>query len=448
MAGKTGSVEADAAALKRIEDANVKFVSLQFVDIMGVAKACEVTPARFADALENGRWFDGSSIEGYTRIFESDMLLKPDVGTMKILPGSDTASVMCDVYLDENKPFEGDPRFVLKRAMKKAQEAGFEYKVGPELEFFFFKMQDGTTRPTPDPHDSGAYFDLSPLDLAAGVRKEAILLMESIGIEIEMGHHEVAPGQHEIDFKYGSPLVAADSVLAYKAIVKSVAMKHGLFASFMPKPISGINGSGMHVHQSLWKGSKNAFYDDADTRKLSKTAYSFIAGQLSHARELSGVLAPTVNSYKRLVPGYEAPVYVCWGTTNRSALIRIPKFIAGREYARRAELRCPDPSCNPYLAFAAMLYAGMDGVMKGLTPPAPMEEDVFEFDEHALASKKIGVLPGSLGEATKEMSSSALMKEALGEHVHGKLIEAQKAQWNEYLLQVTPWEIEKYLGII
>jgi glutamine synthetase len=355
---------------------------------------------------------------------------------------------MCDVYLDEATPFPGDPRFVLKRMIAKAKEAGFEFKVGPELEFFLFKMNGDPTKPTTDPHDAGGYFDLSPLDLAVDVRREVIPMLGSAGIEVEMGHHEVAAGQHEIDFKYGEPLATADKVMIYKSLVKSVAMKHGLFASFMPTPIFGINGSGMHVHQSLWKGEKNAFYDESDSRKLSKAAYSFIAGQLEHSREMSAVLAPTVNSYKRLVPGYEAPVYICWGTTNRSALIRLPKFIKGREQARRAELRCPDPSCNPYLAFAAMLTAGLDGIKRGISPPEPVEEDVYELDDRMLAEKGIKTLPGSLMEASAELEKSRLMKEALGEHIHSKLLAAQRRHWTEFHMSVSQWELDNYLPVL
>ncbi|MDD5317128.1 MAG: glutamine synthetase family protein [Candidatus ainarchaeum sp.] len=438
-----------AGVLKRMDDAGIKFVNLQFIDIQGAAKATDITPKHFEGSIDDGLWFDGSSIEGFARIFESDMLLKPDLRTFAILPASpDTATVMCDVYSDEGTPFAGDPRHVLKRALAKAREAGFEFKVGPELEFFLFKTNGDPAKPAAAPHDAAGYFDLSPLDLAVEVRKEIIPMLGAVGIEVEMGHHEVAAGQHEIDFRYGEPLATADRVMMYKALVKTVAMRRGLFASFMPKPIFGVNGSGMHVHQSLWKGGRNAFYDEGDSRKLSKAAYSFIAGQLAHAREMSGVLAPTVNSYKRLVPGYEAPVYVCWGTTNRSALIRLPKFIKGREHARRAELRCPDPSCNPYLAFAAMLAAGLDGIKRGLAPPEPVEEDVYELDDKMLAQKGIRTLPGSLMEASDELERSGLMKEALGEHVHSKLLAAQRRHWTECHMRVSQWELDRYLPVL
>jgi glutamine synthetase len=444
-----GSDALKDGVLEAIEDCGVEFVSLKFVDISGTAKACDITPAHFRGAIEDGLWFDGSSIEGFARISESDMLLKPDLSTFHVLPTApDSATVMCDVYIDEGTPFPGDPRHVLKRAVAKAGEMGFEFKVGPELEFFLFRGNGDPAKPEAVPQDAGGYFDLGPLDLAADVRREIIPLLGKLGIEVEMGHHEVAAGQHEIDFRYGEPLSTADKVMAYKSLVKTVAMRRGLFASFMPKPIFGINGSGMHVHQSLWSGARNAFYDEGDSRKLSKAAYSFIAGQLAHARELAGVVAPTVNSYKRLVPGYEAPVYICWGTTNRSALIRIPKFIRGREAARRAELRCPDPSCNPYLAFAAMLCAGLDGVRRGLAAPEPMEEDVYRFGDGEVAEKGIPTLPGSLKEASDELEGSALMREALGAHVHEKLLASQRLQWREYSMRVSKWELDRYLPLL
>ena len=447
MAGE----ESGAKILKKAKEAGVKFVSLRFVDILGTAKNCEVTIGRLEKVFDGGLWFDGSSIEGFARIHESDMLLKPDLSTFATLPwtGNQVASIMCDVYGADGKPFAGDPRFVLKSVLEKARKKGFDYKVGPELEFFLFSQKNGNPNGgVPEPHDAAGYFDLDPMDLATEVRREMVPAMESMGISIEMSHHEVAPGQHEIDFKYDNALKQADNVLTYKNTVKMVAKKYGLFASFMPKPIQGINGSGMHVHQSLWKGGKNAFFDAKDGYNLSDTAYSFVAGQLHHARALSAVVAPTVNSYKRLVPGYEAPVYVCWGRRNRSALIRVPEQFKKREYATRAELRCPDPSCNPYLAFAAMLAAGLDGIEKKMKPPDAVEEDVYEFDDAKLAKRYINTLPGSLGEAMAEFARDSVLKEALGLNVAEKLAAAQKQQWDAFRQHVTKWELEEYYPVL
>ena len=435
-----------------LEDAKkngLKFVSLQFVDIFGNAKNCEVTMEKVEEALNSGLWFDGSSIEGFARIHESDMLLKPDPKTFTFLPWTDNkvARVICDVYTVEEKPFDGDPRGNLKRVLRRLGREGFEYKVGPELEFFLFKMNDGPV-PNHEPHDAGSYWDLDPLDLAVDAKREVILNLDIMGLGIERGTHEVAPGQHEIGFRYGDALTIADNVLTYKNTVKIIAKKYGLFASFMPKPIFGINGSGMHTHQSMWKNGKNAFFDAADEYNLSKIAHQFIAGQLHHARPLAAVVAPTVNSYKRLVPGYEAPVYICWARINRSALIRVPQSTKGRKEASRVELRCPDPSCNPYLAFAAMLCAGFDGIRKRRTPPKPLEENVYHFDEKKLERFGVEMLPASLNEASGELSRSSVMKEALGGYIFEKLIEIQGKQWEAYRTQVTPWEVERYLPIL
>ncbi len=434
--------------LEDVEKKGVQFVDLLFVDIMGTAKNCEITVDRLADVLDDGLWFDGSSIEGFVRISESDMFLKPDLKTYVTLPWTEhkVARIMCDVQTDEKKPFEGDPRYVLKKQMKRAEEMGFKYKVGPELEFFFFKRNGGKL--CTDVHDNAGYFDLDPLDLATDLRREIVPTLNEMGLKVEMSHHEVAPGQHEIDFTYGDATAIADRVLTYKNVVKTMAMKYGLFASFMPKPVYGVNGSGMHVHQSLWKGEDTAFFDEKGEYGLTETAKHFIAGQLEHARALSAVVAPTVNSYKRLVPGYEAPVYVCWAKTNRSALIRIPRYQEGKERATRAELRCPDPSCNPYLAFAAMLAAGLDGIENKKTPPEPVEESLYTMSEENRNKRGIPMLPASLGEATSELEKDGVLRKALGEHVSEKLIEAQKIQWDAYRLQVTPWEIERYLPVL
>ncbi len=396
------------------------------------------------------------------------MLLKPDPTTFSTLPwtGHKVALMMCDVYGPDEKPFQGDPRWVLKRVLEKARSKEFEYMAGPELEFFLFCQKNahdsshGQVAPgpalsplfvqsfAPEPRDAAGYFDLDPMDLAAELKREIVPMMESMGIMIEMSHHEVAPGQHEIDFKYDNALKQADNVLTYKNTVKTIAKKYGLFASFMPKPIQGINESGMHTHQSLWKGGKNAFFDARDEYNLSQTTYSFVAGQLHHARALSAIVAPTVNSYKRLVPGYEALVYVRWGRRNRSALIRVPEHFRKREYATRAELKCPDPSCNPYLAFAAMLAGGLDGIQKKLKPPEPVEEDVYEFNDAKLAKLYIHTLLGSLEEAVKELANDAVLKEALGPHVYEKLAAAQKQQWDSYRQQVTKWELEEYYPVL
>jgi glutamine synthetase len=354
--------------------------------------------------------------------------------------------MIADVYTADGKPFEGDPRFILKRAIERAEKMGFRYYTGPELEFFLFKTDNGATL-GPVPHDSGGYFDYSARDLASDVRRDIIFALEDWGMNVEMSHHEVAPGQHEIDVRYSDALQSADNALTLKQTVKAIAKAHGLYATFMPKPIFGENGSGMHVHQSLFniKTGRNAFFDAKDPYSLSDVAYGFIAGQLEHARKMSAVVAPTVNSYKRLIPGYEAPVYICWGRINRSALMRVPAYSPGRDSSVRAELRCPDPSCNPYLAFAVMLTAGLDGVKRKLKPPAPVEEDVYEFDDAKLAKLYIKTLPGSLGEALDELRGSSLMKEALGDHTYETYLTAKKMEWDESRIQVTEWEIKKYL---
>jgi glutamine synthetase len=353
---------------------------------------------------------------------------------------------MCDITRPGGKPFEGDPRYILKRAIGALEEQGFIYNTGPELEFFLLK-RDSEPLGKPVPHDIGGYFDFSPLDMASDVRRDATFMLQEMGFDIEMNHHEVAPGQHEIDFKFEDALTTADSAVTFKTVIKAVAIAHGLTATFMPKPFHGMNGSGMHVHQSLFniRDGRNAFYDPDDRYRLSETAYHFIGGQLQHIREISALLSPTVNSYKRLVPGYEAPVYICWGRKNRSALIRVPEYFPGNEKAVRAELRCPDPSCNPYLAFAAMLKAGLNGIKNKIAPPEPVEEDVYEFDDRQLEKFYIKTLPGSLSEAIVEMRKSVLVKETLGDFTFERYLNAKTREWDEYRLQVTGWEIERYL---
>ncbi len=438
--------------LETIKKQNIELVEMQFSDIDGMVKSVTIPCHKLEEALERGVWFDGSSIEGFTRIFESDMFLKPDTNTFSVIPwrsnnGHRTARMLCDVYTPGGKPFDGDPRVILRRAAEKAGEMGFTYFTGPEVEFFLFKPDEGG-KIVPAPHDVGAYFDFAPKDLASDVRRDIIMAIESLGLEVEASHHEVAYGQHEIDFKYSEAVKSADNVLTFKYATKAIAQGHGLYASFMPKPIFGINGSGMHVHQSLFKGDENAFFDPKGKYKLSETALHFIAGQLRHAKAIAAVVAPTVNSYKRLVPGYEAPVYISWGQTNRSALIRIPHYSPGREKSTRAELRCPDPSCNPYLAFTVMLAAGLDGIKHKLEPPEAMEESLYELGAEQKKQRGIESLPSTLAEAVDEIEKDKVVMEALGEWSSRHLVEAKRQEHDEYRIQVTKWEIERYLETI
>ncbi len=434
--------------LENIQKDDVKFIQLQFTDLYGIVKSLTIPIKQLSDALKNGVWFDGSSILGFSRICESDMYLKPDITTYSIVPWlnseyGNTARFICEVYKPDGKPFEGDPRFILKKILAEAKEMGFIYRTGPEMEFFLFKTEDGLS---PLPHDKGSYFDLTT-DEAYDIRRDMTVTLEKFGIEIETTHHEVARGQHEISFRYGDALQTADSAVTLKFVVKAIAQKHGLHATFMPKPIANINGSGMHVHQSLFniKSNKNVFYEEKDEYKLSRTAYNFIAGQLSHIKGMSAILSPTVNSYKRLVPGYEAPVYICWGRTNRSALIRVPSSFRGNPHATRVELRSADPSCNIYLAFAIMLKAGLEGIKNNLKAPAPLEEDLFLYSEEKLNELKIDTIPHSLWETLQELKKDKVIKSALGNHTYEKYIEAKNKEWNEYSIQVSKWEIDKYL---
>jgi glutamine synthetase len=435
--------------LEQAQADGVHFISLQFTDILGTIKSVTIPIGRLEEALERGAWFDGSSIQGFARIYESDMVLMPDPVTYRVLPWSAPqrrrARIICDLFRPDGSPFAGDPRTVLRRVLERAHKKGYNFKTGPELEFFLFK-KDGEFTTQPVPHDVGGYFDFSPRDEAQKVRSDIILALEELGMEVEASHHEVAAGQHEIDFKYDDALASADNAMTFKYTVKAIAATHGLYATFMPKPMFGVNGSGMHVHQSIFgRDGKNLFHDEDDDYKLSQLAYNFIAGQLDHARAMAAIVAPTVNSYKRLVPGYEAPAYVCWAQINRSALIRIPRYIPGRDSSVRAELRCPDPSCNPYLAFAVMLAAGLDGIDNNLPAPAPVNEDVYDFDEAELQKRAIGVLPGTLGEALKELSSDPVIREALGEHVYGAFTRAKQAEWDDYRIRVSQWELARYL---
>ncbi len=431
-----------------IKSKGIRFINLQFTDMVGIPKSVGIPVSTWNDVLEHGMWFDGSSVEGFARIAESDMLLHPDLETFAVIPWDTdvpTARVICDSYLPNGDPFEGDPRRVLKRALAEAAKLGYEFFTGPELEFFLFKPHgDGTLMPLV-PHDEAGYFDVST-DLAHSVRRQMVTALNAFGIEVEALHHEVAVGQHEIDFRYDRALRTADNAVTLRTTLKAIAQRNGLYATFMPKPVMGINGSGMHTHQSLWQDGKNVFADPQDEYGLSNIAKKYIAGQLAHAREMSGVIAPLVNSYKRLVPGYEAPVYLSWARINRSALIRIPQVSPGRvATATRIELRCPDPSANPYLAFAVMLMAGLDGIKCDLPVPPPTEENLYHLDGAALA--KLTSMPGSLGEAITELSHSEIVKATFGPELLEQYIEGRKREWDEYRIYVSQWELDRYLPI-
>ncbi len=426
----------------------IRFIHLQFSDLDGIVKSVEIPISQLADTLAKGKWFDGSSVEGFARIAESDMFLQPDLSTFAIIPWDSeedirAARIICDVMTPDKTPFMGDPRQILKKNLAEVKKLGFEYFVGPELEFFLFnKGENGAVDLSPT--DSAGYFDSSD-DWASVVRKEISNAAEAMGIEIETVHHEVSTSQHEIDFKYANASQAADNVITLKFIIKAIADRYGLHATFMPKPVFGINGSGMHVHQSLWKGGKNAFFSSSDKYFLSTLAKQFIAGQLKEAPGICAVTSPLVNSYKRLVPGYEAPVYLSWARVNRSALIRIPRFSADNQSAARIELRCPDPSCNPYLAFSAMLLAGMSGIKDKLDPPKPIEENIYEMNDNQRKLRKIKTLPDSLGSAIAVYEKSKLAEAALGQHIFDRLRESRRREWNEYRIRISSWEEETYL---
>lgn len=429
-----------------VREENVRFIRLQFTDIFGSFKNIAITASQLEKALDNKCMFDGSSIEGFVRIEESDMYLYPDRDTFLIFPWSGeegkTARLICDVYKPDGEPFEGDPRGLLKKVLKQAEEMGFTgFNVGPECEFFLFNT-DGHGHPTTNTHDRGAYFELGPTDLGESARRDMCLTLEDMGFEIEASHHEVAAGQHEIDFKYDDALAAADDIVTFKLAVKTVAHEHGMYATFMPKPLFGRAGSGMHVNMSLMKDGQNAFYDPSDALGLSKTAYSFIAGILEHARAMSAVTNPLVNSYKRLVSGYEAPVYVAWSASNRSPLIRVP---ASRGVGTRIELRNPDPSANPYLTLALCLAAGLDGIRRGLTPPCSTDENIFELSEDDREARGIESLPSDLKQAVRAFRKDPLMRETLGDHIFQKYVEHKNDEWNEYKIRVTQWELDRYL---
>ena len=436
--------------LQRVQDEGVEFIDLHFTDVMGIVKSVTVPVAVLDHIIDGGQWIDGSSIAGFTRIAESDMYLELDLATFSVIPWTrgehTTARIICWVYSPNGERFPGDPRGVLLRQLQRLEAMGYTYKTGPELEFFLFTKNGGDIAPLP--HDGAGYFDFST-DLAYTVRKDMVKALGDMGIEVEASHHEVATGQHEIDFEYGDALVTADRAVSFKYILKAVAQRHGLHATFMPKPMEGINGSGMHVHQSFGFLDKkgNAFVDESDPYGLSKIAKHFIAGQLTHARGLCGIIAPLVNSYRRLVPGFEAPVYVAWARTNRSALIRVPAIRGGHTAATRIELRCPDPSCNPYLAFAAMLAAGIDGIENERELPEPVEENLYHFTDEDLKRRNVPTLPATLGEAIQEMEADPIIRQALGDHVFDRLVEAQRAEWDDFRRHVSPWERERYLEV-
>jgi glutamine synthetase len=430
-----------------VRDKEVSFIQIWFSDILGVLKSFSIRPSELEELMTEGMGFDGSSIEGFARIEESDMIAKPDPKTFQILPWRPeerpVARMFCDILQPDGSPYAGDPRYALKRMVAKAAEKGYTSYMGPELEYFYFK--DSCCTETLDP---GGYFDAPPLDVANDLRRATIFALENMGVRIEYSHHEVAASQHEIDMRFDDVLAMADKTMTLRATVKAIAMGHGVYATFMPKPIFGINGSGMHTHQSLFKGKRNAFYDAGDKYHLSAEGKSYIAGLLKHAREITGICSQWVNSYKRLVPGYEAPVYISWARRNRSALVRVPMYKPGKETATRCEYRAPDPACNPYLCFAVMLAAGLKGI-EGKYPLAePVELDIYHLTEKERSRLKIQELPGSLAEATAEVAKSALVKEALGEHIFKKFLENKEREWDAFRMHVSAYEVERYLPIL
>ena len=432
---------------KIVKDRNVSFIQFWFVDVLGILKSFHVAPSELEVGLVEGMGFDGSSIEGFARIEESDMIAKPDPTTFQFLPWRGTerpvGRVFCDIMNPDGTPYDGDPRYALKRVLKKAADLGYTFYTGPELEFFYF---ENNCKPTII--DKAGYFDARPIDRGSDIRRETIFAMQDMGIQVEYSHHEVAPSQHEIDMRYDEALAMADKTMTMRVLVKEIARQHGYYATFMPKPIFGQNGSGMHVHQSLFAGNRNAFYDASDKYHLSKIGKNYIAGILKHSREITAVLNQWVNSYKRLVPGYEAPVYISWARRNRSALVRVPMYKPGKEKATRIEFRSPDPACNPYLAFAVMLAAGLKGIEKEYPLSDPVEEDIYEFTPEKRRKMKIDELPGSLFEAVSLVEKSQLVREALGDHIFNKFIENKKIEWDRYRVHVSEYEIEKYLPIM
>jgi glutamine synthetase len=442
MAAKTKEDILDLVKKKK-----VKHIQIWFTDILGFLKCFTITDDELSDALEHGKGFDGSSITGYAEAEESDIVAKPDPTTFQLLPwesqDNPVGRMFCDILTPEGDSYPGDPRYILKQNIKRAKDLGFTFYVGPELEYFYFKEKE-----RPETVDSGAYFDLIPNDLANNLRRETVDALRKMEIPVEMSHHEVAASQHEIDLRFSDALTMADAAITYKMVVKEIAQKQNIHATFMPKPIVDINGSGMHVHQSLFRGKRNAFFDKNDSSHLSDLAKKFIAGQLKHAREVCSILAQWVNSYKRLVPGYEAPVYISWAQKNRTALIRVPVYRTGNEASTRAELRCPDPACNPYLAFSVMLAAGLEGIKKNYKLPGPVEPNIYNMEPEEREHRGLKKLPDNLFEAIKETEKSKLVKEALGEHIFTRFLHNKIREWEDYRVQVTSHEINKYLPIL
>lgn len=436
-----------AFVLQNCKEHDIKFIRLWFTDILGSLKSFAITVEELEQALEEGMGFDGSSIEGFARIDESDMVAMPDATTFQALPWRPrergVARMFCDILHPDGSAFEGDPRYVLKRNLKRAADLGFTFYVGPELEFFYFRNAEGT-----EVLDAGGYFDLTPLDVASDLRRQTVLTLEDMDIGVEYSHHEVAPSQHEIDLRYTDALTMADSAMTYRLVVKEVALANGVYATFMPKPIASENGCGMHTHQSLFKGDRNVFFSPEDPYHLSPIAKAYIAGLMRHARELTLITNQWVNSYKRLVPGYEAPVYITWARRNRSDLVRVPEYKPGKEMATRIEYRAPDPACNPYLAFAVMLAAGLEGIEREYPLPEPTEENVFEMTDEERRERGIALLPGSLHEAIQAAEESELMRRCLGDHVFESLIKNKKIEWEAYRTHVTDFERERYLSIL
>jgi glutamine synthetase len=433
--------------LKIVEEKQIKFIRFWFTDVLGFLKSFAVTPAELENAFDEGMGFDGSSIEGFARIEESDMVAYPDPSTFCLLPwragAGGTARMFCEIRQPNGDPYPGDPRNVLRKVVTKAESLGYTMNVGPELEFFYFEDSQSTKV-----LDHGGYFDLTTLDAGGDLRRDTINALHSFGIQVEYSHHEVAPSQHEIDLRYKDVLTMADNVMTYRLTVKEIAQSKGLYATFMPKPMHGVNGSGMHVHQSLFKGERNAFFDADDEYNLSKIGKSYIAGLLAHVREIALITNQWVNSYKRLVPGYEAPVYICWSRRNRSAMVRVPLYKPGKENATRVELRNPDPACNPYLAFAAMLAAGLDGIEKGMELPVEASNNIFEMTQAERDKAGIANLPGDLHEAIEAFQGSKFVRETLGDHVCDYLIRNKLAEWDAYKTLVTPFELERYLPVL
>ena len=447
MTNKTKE-EAKDHVLRKAKEHNVKFIRLWFTDILGMLKSFAITIEELERALEEGMGFDGSSIEGFARIDESDMVALPDPDTFQLLPWRPrehlaVARMFCDIQRPGGEPFEGDPRYVLKRNLKRVTDMGYSFYVGPELEYFYFQNSNGI-----EPLDAGGYFDMIPLDAATDLRRDTVLTLEEMGIGVEYSHHEVAASQHEICIRYTDALTMADNVMTYRLVVKQIALSHGVYATFMPKPVFGVNGSGMHVHQSLFKGGRNAFFDKNDDYYLSKIARGYIAGLLKYAPEITAVTNQWVNSYKRLVPGYEAPVYLSWARRNRADLIRVPEYKPGKEKATRIEFRSPDPACNPYLAFSVMLAAGLEGIEKEYEIPDPIEENVYDMTEEERTERGIRTLPASLLEAVQLSENSELMRKALGEHVFSAFIQNKKIEGNQYRAQVSDYELKRYLPIL